>query len=242
MSYMKSDFLRLTISNIRSDGFNDSFSTDKVSYGPMGASTAKGHREKNDDCCWIDPYNGFIVLSDGIGGAPYGDVISRVGCVAAMGSFRDCPSLEKAFFEADKSAKDVIHYLDLVKWGSGATLLLATTFKGERIEILSAGDSAAILLTNDGPKKICGRFKEEYGPLSSGIGFMSSKKPHSYSVEVSPGDIMVFCSDGVTDALNLAEIESLVEESDSAPVAADLLVKKSAEQGWDNATAVVMYV
>lgn len=242
MSYIENNSLRLMISDIRSNELSGSLTNSEASYGPMGASTAKGHRDKNDDCCWVDPFNGFIALSDGVGGAPYGDVISRVGCVAAMRSFRDDPSLDKAFLEADTLANNVIHYLGLQKWGSGATLLLATTFRGNNIEILSAGDSAAILLTKSGSRIICGRSRDEHNFLVSGIGFQGSESPRHYSVEVSPGDVMVFCSDGVTDALDLVEIELTVGGAGSAPVAADLLVKKAAEQGWDNATAAVVYI
>lgn len=254
MSFAEEESLHVFMSNIRAEKEFLYMGKNRRAYGPMGASSLCGHREKNDDCCWIDPFNGYIALSDGVGGAPYGNIISRVGCVAAMRSFRESffmgisaddtngDILERAFSHACKSAEDVLDRLDFLDQGSGATLLLATVFKGGRINILSAGDSAAIRLHNKEAEMICGRSKAKQEPLVSGIGFRGSEKPRRYSVNVVPGDVMVFCTDGVTDALDLTDIELIVKESGSAPKAAASLADKAAEQGWDNATAVIVYI
>lgn len=246
--------LHVVISNTRTKKERWFSSKNKVSYGPMGASSLCGRRERNDDCCWIDPYNGYIALSDGIGGAPYGNVISRVGCVSAMKALSDShfaetladdieeDVLERAFRFACKSAENVLSHLDFLNQGSGATLLLATVVRGEQINILSAGDSAAIKLSSKGAEMICGRPKTKQEPLASGIGFQGSENPRRYLVDVDPGDVMIFCTDGVTDALDLTEIESIVNESSSAPEAAVNLTNKATDQGWDNATAVIVYI
>ena len=66
-------------------------------------------------------------------------------------------------------------------------------------------------------------------------------EPDVWLLPVSPGDRMLVCSDGLTDALSDARIEAELRAADDPQDAADRLVAAAlAAGGTDNVTVVVV--
>jgi serine/threonine protein phosphatase PrpC len=79
--------------------------------------------------------------------------------------------------------------------------------------------------------------------LGAGHQFMD---PQLGSVRVEPGDVMLFCTDGVIDGLWDRRLQEIVRERSSdgskPPVARQVVEEAVANSGRDNATAVVVEV
>lgn len=220
----------------------------------IGGWTEKGKRANNEDCFAIDVDHCVAAISDGMGGEPYGEVMSKVAVNAAMGAFVSCGgSPEEAFYDAFEAAfaevvvtanrigKDAEH--------SAATLLMLS-WGGDRIlRVANAGDSALMATTDDGVALLThpDRVEGTKNVLSKGIGKRFEWKPTHYSFPCSEGSTFIACTDGVWGLFfgdSAQELEavpgSLISDAETVPIAALSLAKWCARNGFDNASAIVL--
>lgn len=123
------------------------------------SSSERGARLGNEDCAWYG--DDCACLSDGIGGAPFGDVMSRLCCGAfdkawksALDAVGDAAGrwalgewcMYQAFVSVDAFVSKVSSCLGE---GSGATLVAVAACEGE-LMFGRMGDSTAYVLCDDG--------------------------------------------------------------------------------------------
>jgi PPM family protein phosphatase len=78
--------------------------------------------------------------------------------------------------------------------------------------------------------------------LSRALGYVDASEPECGLVPGRPGDRILLCSDGLSDALSRDEIHTALEQS-SPQCAVDLLLEAAASNdARDNATALVVFV
>lgn len=137
------------------------------------ACSERGSRALNEDSFMIA--GDFMCVSDGIGGAPHGDIVSRVCCGALADEWRrestDEDGMVRAFCAADDLVNRVSCYLGK---GSGATLVAAARC-GEKMVFGCVGDSAAWLLPPAGGLvrvfEASGRLREAGSALDAAMGY-----------------------------------------------------------------------
>lgn len=226
----------------------------------VGACSEVGARNKNDDSYHIEP--GFICVSDGIGGAPFGDIMSRICCQALRDEVlyrfggtnaQTAAQLEEmlvdAFVATDELATRIGRYLG----GSPGATLVAALATERDIAIVSVGDSMAFTLegrelrrafSNDGRAAADGSSE-----LSSALGYgiLSRSRACVQVAHFDPHrcDSVVLCSDGVWSQIDEREMngEALLQPEPRS--LAEALVHRavcSMPETSDNATAVVMRV
>lgn len=221
----------------------------------MGGCTMPGPRSKNDDYFSRCDEMHMYAVSDGIGGAPYGDVMSRVGCNASVKTYKTCSNLSAstsglaAAFEAgNNAAVQVSEWLDNPE--CGATLLLAG-YVGNKMSFVWVGDSVAYRL-REGEEEMelitrPGRKSHQSNALDKAIGYRRNTTPEQVDCDVKAGDRFLLCTDGVWETyqksigLNVC-IRELSDSSGNAPHIANKIANHAAEVGTDNATAVVLIV
>lgn len=218
------------------------------------ASTDVGRlRERNEDSHLVDLERGLLVVADGMGGHPAGDVASSLAVDSTdrdLGDLETGPESENGWMRAVRSAVRAAHDEvrsaaadDPDKAGMGTTLVIAHVDESERLLTLgNVGDSRAYLLrdgrarqltTDDVRRGMHGR------TLTQAVGTSDEVEPEVIEVDVQPGDRLLLCTDGLTDELSEERIGALMGCPD-LDEAGEALVDAALEAGGhDNVTVVL---
>lgn len=211
-------------------------------------------RDRNEDAHLVDLERRLLVVADGMGGHPAGDVASSLavgrtdrdldvveddahtGRMRAVGA-----AVRAAHMEVRTAAAD-----DPGKEGMGTTLVVAHVDEEERLLTLAnVGDSRAYLLrdgkarqltTDDSWSGIFGR------TLTQAVGASEAVEPEVIEVELEPGDRILLCTDGLTDELDVDRIGELMSAADLDDAGQALVDAALAAGGHDNVTVVLAEV
>lgn len=207
----------------------------------FAASSRRGKRPENEDCVRCLEVNGrsIAVVADGVAGAPYGAVASRV----AVGCFSDevmsGASDREAFETADLTVSTVARWLG--DYGSGATLASVSIDHGIA-RVLWLGDSISFLLRSGTLTCISQPMRSKDGALWKYVGQTPTCPPSMQDVELEIGDRVLLSTDGVWDTVPQHRLQEVLSSSGDAYEIANRLASEGAERGSDNSTAAVFLV
>lgn len=124
--------------------------------------------------------------------------------------------------------------------GTGCTLLLAER-SDSKLSLAWAGDTVALLLRDEKLQFIAqpdnvGATNE----LASAVGYSENLAPLQACCDILPRDRFLLCTDGVWSTIAPERLTELLATPAHAPWLAELVTKEAAEQGHDNATAIVI--
>ena len=207
----------------------------------------------------------LLVVADGMGGHPAGDVASQLAMNALVEALPALPDgdLGLALKQAYRRANEAVFQAgedEPAHAGMGTTLTSAL-LHGKYATIAHIGDSRAYLLRGEALTQVTrdhtvvadevaqGRITAEAARrhprrnvLTHVIGThprLESKLPAIFELTLLPGDRLLLCSDGLYDVLDDGEMRRALVEQDPGD-AARQLVEAAKERGTrDNATAVV---
>lgn len=228
-------------------------------------------RDSNEDSFLELPEDGLFAVADGMGGHAAGEVASRLAVEALEERLSGAPSLPSAeqMAEAVREAnRSILRDADENpgRSGMGTTLTSLALDVDGRWRIAHVGDSRAYLCRDDelrqlttdhswvGKRVAAGELTREEArrhPMSSVLErALGTSRDVEVDVEegrAEPGDLFLLCSDGLTDMLPHADLESLLAEegasgSDGGPDdPADRLVSAANRSGGrDNITVVLV--
>ena len=233
--------------------------------------TSHGHsdvgfvRDKNEDSFVIDEGKGIFAVADGVGGLPFGALASRLAVrfFGSLVSGVDTCSTGAEFREIAHSVhQNIVECGSLVSVENG----IGTTFSGLRIidrKLLFAhvGDSSIFLKDGQGLSKIskCHTLGDElldkHGPdaardmpehymhtLTRCMGQDIDFEVDLGERELSPGDVYLICSDGVTNMVEMSEIEGMIGAMEPEPLVHALVDLANQNGGADNSTVVCLKV
>jgi protein phosphatase len=223
-------------------------------------------RSNNEDCCLTEPEIGLYVLADGMGGAKAGECASRMAVdtvaeIVRTAGRRDSQVLLKAVEEANFRVLKAAHS-DPTLEGMGTTLVAALEVDGSMC-IASVGDSRAYVLDDGGLRMVTDdqTWVNEVGRpmgldeeslknhpwrhvLTMAIGASAPLTVNYYSVPLSPGSLVLMCSDGLHGVVGSAELEKILRggrNGVSLEESCRRLVEAAKEAGGpDNVTAVLV--
>lgn len=217
----------------------------------VDGTSERGGRLRNEDSYRLSPL--VACVSDGIGGARYGDVMSKLVCAALLDEWAhldgcDLSGEDRMRTALRKTDEFVSRVSECLGGDSGATVV-AVARMGSDLLFGSVGDSRAFLL-HDG--KTCAVFDElgrenlASNRLVSALGYgMVCRSEAGVCVGRVPGsigDAFVLCTDGVWTNVTESEMADVLRTASSPFSAASSLVSRAVEVGGpdgDNATAVV---
>ena len=223
----------------------------------VGLHSERGLREKNDDYGnWLDSEDVFA-LADGIGGAPYGDVMARVAvngalagwhtgvgnAAAGRGDDRPSEALERTrvmFEHAEALVADTKALLD--EGGCGTTLVTAARV-ADAFAVGSVGDTAAYRLRAGVLERLnpLGRAGVGTNALASALGGRQAADPALWEDTLADGDVFLLATDGIWAHTSENEIARVL--ADGAPNAPRMAHDLAVSVAWrDNATALVIVV
>lgn len=230
------------------------------------AKTHRGNvRTLNEDAVYIpeDDTGFFAILADGMGGHSAGDVASHlvVNTVKAFLSELDPASV------TEDSVKDALNDANTLIWnesrananrkGMGSTATVAA-FDGSRAYIGQVGDSRAYLYRNGLLSQITtdhsyvqvlidkGLIKKEEAVnhpqkniITRAVGSERHVEVDTFAVNLQLGDVLLLCSDGLSNAVLDEQISEILSKDLSA--AAERLIQAALDNGGtDNVSAVII--
>lgn len=204
-------------------------------------------RANNQDAHFADDANRVYAVADGIGGYAAGEVASTV----AVAEVRKCAGALSAAFDAREALEVVFeraHRRVLAapyrQMGRGTTLTACLIEPDGTLRVGAAGDSPCLLFRAGRAEVVLG--EERYGhALSNCLGV----RPEAYKGmryaerTLAPGDVVVLCTDGLTDYAGtpeqLARGMGRIADGRIADALVDLAL---AGGGGDNVTVVAIRV
>lgn len=227
---------------------------------PFGSHTDIGHvRDHNEDSLIIIPP--LFAVADGMGGHEAGEIASEitVNTLAELApDHLDAEGLTAAVEAANYNVLKAPHQ-GIGREGMGTTLT-AAMLEGERLLIAQVGDSRAYLLHKGHLQQITrdhslmadlidagqitpaeARVHPNRSVITRAIGSDIHMRPDIYELNVSAGDRLLLCSDGLSTMVSDHAIQSIMKRQENPQRCADELVEAALENGGvDNVTVIVV--
>ena len=203
------------------------------------------------------------LVADGMGGHQAGEVASQgaVDSVIAQYYSDPDPDVGASLVRAIRAANKQIHsqaLADPSKSGMGTTLVAAVVH-GRKVYVANVGDSRAYLINRAGITQITedhswveeqvraglltpeqARKHPQRNLVTRALGSKPVVEVDLFEGEISPGDTLLLCSDGLTGRVSDQEIATIVKEH-LPNEAARLLVAQANERGGnDNITVLIV--
>lgn len=230
----------------------------------VGATDPGQVRSKNEDCYGFDAARGVAVLADGMGGLNAGEIASAAAVRAFLAAIpENCDAA--ALAEAASQANHQVYQRSREQLGHGVmgtTLVacVAAHASGARWLFANVGDSRAYLLrdrllrqvTRDHSvvqelteQGLLTRAEARYAPnrhiITRAIGLEAAVVADVDEIDRQDGDVVLLCSDGLTDMLQESAITEILISAESPRIAADRLVAAANRAGGiDNISLVLI--
>jgi PPM family protein phosphatase len=231
----------------------------------LGATAALSHpgrrRRHNEDSYVVQPP--LFAVADGMGGAKAGEVASGLAAAAVQesdgngetGEARVAALIEEANRRVFRRAAE-----DRTASGMGTTMTVALV-EDDRVAIGHVGDSRAYLIRDGRLEQLTddhslvaelvrsGKLTPEEAEshpqrsvITRALGTEADVDVDTFSVEASPGDLFMLCSDGLTTMVDDATILSAIEgHRDNLKNAAKALVNAANRGGGEDNITVVFF-
>ena len=234
-----------------------------------GLSDKGRYRAENQDAFDICPYGDdtIAVVCDGMGGAAAGRLASEMAVKRFVsfarsgfdvgGGDQDEDVLRQA---CDSANRQIYHFASSSDEYAGmGTTLVGAVFRSGTATIVNVGDSRAYRIARDGIVRITkdhslvqqmvdrGELTPEQARrhprrniITRAVGSEAFVTCDLFTLPIRPGDIFLLCSDGLTNAVEEAELHRLALAAENMESACRAMVEKALENNArDNVTVVV---
>lgn len=224
-------------------------------------------RELNEDAIYasekpVGNLPNLFIVADGMGGHNAGDFASTFTVdtlVEEIGnSFEKNPSIifQKAIQVANQKLREIAA-ADLRKRGMGTTVVAATCM-GKYLQVANVGDSR-LYVVNDTIKQITtdhsyveemikrGNLQRENARsnpnkniITRAVGAKNDIQADIYVLELKPGDLLLMCSDGLSNMLEDEEMRMIIKRQRDIVEMAEKLVEAANENGGKDNISVIL--
>lgn len=203
-------------------------------------------------------------MADGLSTHATGEVASSVALIEVEQSLKgnlDGVDILSAINQAISKANKEIYLLSKENpayAGMGTTLVMALV-QQSKVLIANVGDSRAYCITGSQIRQITkdhsivqglreqgliteeeARHHPQKSILTRALGVEPEVRADIYDIELLPGDVLLLCSDGLTDSLKDEEIKEVIDSSSRLDEAcADLISRAKEKVAKDNITVVL---
>lgn len=224
-------------------------------------------RELNEDYVYasekpVGNLPNLFIVADGMGGHNAGDYASDFTVKTLVeeieNSFEKNPTIifQKAIGVANQKLRKIASD-DLSKRGMGTTVVAATCM-GRYLQVANVGDSR-LYVVNDTIKQITtdhsyveemirrgsiqrenARSNPNKNIITRAVGAKNDIQADIYVVELQPGDLLLMCSDGLSNMLEDEEMRMIIKRQRDIVEMAEELVKAANENGGKDNISVIL--
>jgi protein phosphatase len=224
-------------------------------------------RELNEDYVFasekpVGNLPNLFIVADGMGGHNAGDYASDFTVKTLVeeieNSFEKNPSIifQKAIGVANQKLREIAAD-DLSKRGMGTTVVAATCM-GRYLQVANVGDSR-LYVVNDTIQQITtdhsyveemirrgslqrenARSNPNKNIITRAVGAKNDIQLDIYVVELKPGDLLLMCSDGLSNMLEDEEMRMIIKRQRDIVEMAEELVKAANENGGKDNISVIL--
>ncbi len=206
----------------------------------------------------------IFIVADGMGGHNAGDYASKYAVETIKeeiaGSFEKSPVkiLKKAIEAANSHIREKAMEKEDLR-GMGTTVVAATCLKDKYLEVANVGDSRLYVVSDSkmeqitrdhslveemvrrgGIAKEAARNHPDRNIITRAIGAEDNVNADFFHVELEPGDMVLMCSDGLTNMLEDEEIHMILSSQENVEVKAEELIKAANNNGGRDNIAVIL--
>jgi protein phosphatase len=224
-----------------------------------GSATHTGLvRGNNEDSLLVDGAHQLFAIADGMGGHRGGEVASRTAIEALRAVVASGRSVNEAITRANEAVIERAAGDDELT-GMGTTLTAVVVAGDGNLLVGHVGDSRAYLLHDGTLRRITddhslveelvrdGKLTPEQAEshprraiVTRALGVDPEVEVDLYTIEVTAGDRVVICSDGLTTMVRERDVERLARTEPDPQRAAELLVDAANRAGGEDNTSVVI--
>lgn len=198
-------------------------------------------RRTNQDSIFFN--NAILAVADGMGGHAGGEVASAIAIKTLEISLASNPdvNLTEIFSNADKNVREEAERNPFQCYKMGTTLVVAR-IQGNRLVVGNVGDSRAYLVS---PRRI-EQITIDHNPpfqknlLTQIVGHCGV--PDLFEKSVDTGDIVLLCSDGLSNMVDDSIIFEIVRETEFQEICDKLIQAALDAGGLDNISVVISKV
>ena len=191
------------------------------------------------------------VLADGAGSSETAREAAQRAVQSFVNHYETRPrswSPGKALQEFTRVINQTLHQDSLTRHGSPEliTTLAVAVIEGDRLFGLNVGDSRVYLLQNDRVRQL----SVDHAGLRAGLphvldralGLEPTVEPHYFETPLTDGDLVLLCSDGVTNALPPEELTARLRRRATARTLVGAARDLARPETLDDASAIVLDV
>lgn len=222
----------------------------------------RSHNEDSVNIVKNDSKEYLLIVADGMGGHKAGDFASRYTVETFLESVRN--SIEENPISIIEEGIKVANlsliersYESIDREGMGTTFVVATVI-GNSIYIANIGDSRLYLVNNEIQQitrdhslveeminlgeinRKNARTHEKKNIITRAIGADSDVVPDFFEIEYSKGDIILMCSDGLSNMIEDEDIKLIINEGTELSDIIQKLIDKANENGGKDNISVVL--
>ncbi len=207
----------------------------------------------------------FYAVADGMGGHSAGQIACELALKTVMAVYYAEPAADRdsCLRQAVREANSLIFDTAAAipdRQGMGTTLTAAVLCE-DTLTIAQVGDSRAYLLRGGQISQVTEDHswvaeqvrlgamtlaEAQTSPfrniITRSVGTAATVEPDLFTQTVLAGDILVFCSDGLTGHVEASEIQAIALENSPSAAAALLIETANERGGRDNITALVLAI
>ncbi len=213
----------------------------------------------------VGSFQNLFIVADGMGGHKAGDHASRL-CVEQM-----IASVEQTrhatpvtiFEEAVNKANGAIYgeSVEHMEYEGMGTTMVACTCQGDKMYVANIGDSRLYLI-RDGIQQITddhslveelvkngnlteseARVHPQKNIITRALGTEEMVSADYFEVPIKSGDLVLLCSDGLSNMLDDDDMEYILKHSDTLEKAGESLISQANQKGGeDNITVVLVEI
>lgn len=228
-------------------------------------------RSKNQDCVFcedgtIGAFPNLFLVADGMGGHQAGDTASRM-CIEEVVKYilstelkTPVSAFEQAVQTANLAIYDKSHTHEELS-GMGTTLV-GTTIVENTAYIINVGDSRLYhmreelhqitvdhslveeMVKSGEIQKDEMRTHPNKNIITRALGTDTAVRPDCFEIEVQEGDVLLLCSDGLSNMLEDKEMEKIIKDniSDMKEAGESLVMLANEAGGKDNISVVLVQI
>lgn len=206
----------------------------------------------------------LFIVADGMGGHNAGDYASRFSVEDFVMHVKSC-ALDSPIEVFERAIKETNEALlkkanEQIEFEGMGTTFVAATYVENTLYVANIGDSR-LYIVNDGIKQITkdhslveemvrsgkidkseARFHPNKNIITRALGVKDTVEPDCFEVAIQPGDIVLMCSDGLTNMLEDTEIWNIISglQDDMEKTAKELVKEANRHGGRDNIGVVLV--